>query len=132
MRGPNRTQRCPRAPDRGHALLCAARVPSTVIGMERPTTLERNGHWMMAVWALRVGFAAIATIAVGLVVLTSGGTPWVLAAGVLFWLACAVVIAAGFLLTLHDLPLPRPGFWSMRWTIIRDAVGLRVRSGDAR
>jgi hypothetical protein len=107
-------------------------VPSTVIGMDETITLQRNGHWRMAVWALRVGFVAIATIAVGLIVLSFGGTPWVLAAGVIFWLACAVVIATGFLLTLHDLSTPRPGFWSMRWTIIHDAVGLRVRTGAPR
>ena len=68
----------------------------------------------------------------GAIVLSSGGTPWVLAAGVVFWLACAVVIATGFLLTLHDLPEPRPGFWSMRWMIIHDAVGLKVRTGAPR
>jgi hypothetical protein len=100
--------------------------------MDEPTTLESNGHWKMAVWGLRVGFVAIATILVGVIVLSSGGTPWVLAAGVIFWLACAVVIATGFLLTLRDLPEPRPGFWSMRRTIIRDAVGIRVRTGAPR
>jgi hypothetical protein len=87
---------------------------------------QRSGHWKMAVWALRVGLLAIATIVVGIVVLTSGGTPWILAAGVIFWLVCAVVIATGFLLTLRDLPEPRPGFWSMRLLIIRDAVGIKV------
>ena len=107
----------------------AARVPSTVIGMDEPNELRHNGHWKMAVWALRVGFLAIATIVVGIIVLSSGGTPWVLATGVIFWLACAVAIATGFLLTLHDLPEPRPGFWSMRWMIIHDAVGLTVRTG---
>jgi len=113
-------------------LLCAAWAPSTVLGMDEPATLQHNGHWRTAVWALRVGFVAIATIAVGLIVLSFGGTPWVLASGVIFWLACAVVIATGFLLTLHDLPKPRPGFWTMRWTIIHDAVGLRVRTGVPR
>ena len=100
--------------------------------MDEPTELQRNGHWKIAVWAFRVGLLAIATIVVGAIVLSSGGTPWVLAAGVIFWLVCAVVIATGFLLTLHDLPEPRPGFWSMRWMIIHDAVGLRVRTGVPR
>jgi hypothetical protein len=100
--------------------------------MDETIMLQRNGHWRMAVWALRVGFVAIATIAVGLIVLSFGGTPWVMAVGVIFWLACAVVIATGFLLALHDLSTPRPGFWSMRWTIIHDAVGLRVRTGAPR
>jgi hypothetical protein len=86
----------------------------------------------MAVWALRVGLLAIAMIIVGIIVLSSGGTPWILATGVIFWLACAVAIATGFLLTLHDLPEPRPGFWSMRWMLIHDAVGLRVRTGVPR
>ena len=94
--------------------------------------MQRNGHWKMAVWALRVGLLAIVTILVGVIVLSSGGTPWVLAVGVIFWLACAVVIATGFLLALHDLPEPRPGFWSMRRMIIHDAVGLKVRTGVPR
>jgi hypothetical protein len=97
--------------------------------MDEPTELQRNGHWKMAVWALRVGFVAVATILVGVIVLSTGGTPWVLAAGVIIWLACAVVIATGFLLTLHDLTEPRPGFGSMRWMIIHDAIGLKVRTG---
>ena len=100
--------------------------------MDERTELQRNGHWKTAVWALRVGFVALATILVGAIVLSSGGTPWILAAGVIFWLACAVIIATGFLLTLHDLPEPRPGFWSMRWTIVHDAVGVRVRTGAPR
>ena len=100
--------------------------------MDEPTELQSNGHWKMAVWALRVGLLAVATIVAGLIVLASGGTPWVLAVGVVFWLACAAVIASGFVLTLHDLPEPRPGFWTMRWTIVHDAVGLKVRTGVPR
>ena len=100
--------------------------------MDEPTELQRNGHWKMAVWALRVGFLAVATILVGVVVLATGGTPWVLAAGVILWLACAAVILTGFLQARHDLPEPRPGFWSMRWMIIHDSVGLRVRTGAPR
>jgi hypothetical protein len=103
--------------------------PYTVLGMDEPNELQHNGHWKVAVWALRVGLLAIATIVVGIIVLSFGGTPWVLATGVIFWLACAVVIATGFLLTLHDLPDPRPGFWSMRWMIIHDAIGLEVQTG---
>jgi len=116
----------------GDGPLPAAWFPSTVLGMGKPIELRRNGHWKMAVWALRVGLLAIATIVVGIIVLSSGGTPWVLATGVVFWLAGAVVIATGFLLTLHDLPEPRPGFWSMRWMIIHDAIGLKVRTGVPR
>jgi len=105
---------------------------SSIGGMDEPAELQGNGHWKMAVWALRVGVLAIATIVVGIVVQVFGGTPWVLAVGVVSWLVCAVVIATGFLLTLHDLPETRPGFWSMRWMIIHDALGLRVRTGVPR
>jgi hypothetical protein len=95
--------------------------------MDKPTAMQENGHWKIAVWALRAGLVAIATVVVGLIVLSSGGTPWVLAVGVIGWLACAVLIGTGFLLTLRDLPEPRPGFWSMRWTIIHDAFGFSLR-----
>lgn len=97
--------------------------------MDESAELQQNAHWKMAVWALRVGLVGIATIVVGIIVLSSGGTPWVLAAGVIFWLACAILIATGFVLTLHDLPEPRPGFWSMRSMFIHDAVGLKARTG---
>jgi hypothetical protein len=96
--------------------------------MDEPIAMQKNGHWKMAVWALRMGLLAITTIVVGLIVLSSGGTPWVLAVGVMCWLACAVLIGTGFLLTLRDLPEPRPGFWSMRWMIVHDAVGLSIRT----
>lgn len=96
--------------------------------IDGPIELKRDGHWTMAAWALRIGLFAIATIVVG-IVRSFGGTPWVLATDVISWLACAVLIGTGFLLTLHDLPEPRPGLWSMRWMTIHDAVGLRVRTG---
>jgi hypothetical protein len=76
----------------------------------------------MAVWALRVGYLGVATILVGVIVLISGSTPWVLAAGVILWLACAAVTLTGFLQARNDLPVPRPSFWSMRWMIIHDTV----------
>ena len=93
--------------------------------MDEASELQRNAHWRMAVWALRVGFVAVGTILVGLIVLSSGGTPWVLAAGVIFWLACAVVIATGFLWARHELSEPRPGFWAMRFTLIHDTVSVQ-------
>jgi hypothetical protein len=93
--------------------------------MDEPPELQYIGHWRMAVWALRVGFLAIGAILVGLIVVSFGGTPWVLAIGVIFWLACAVAIATGFLRALHDLPEPRPGFWSMRFMLIHDTVHAR-------
>jgi hypothetical protein len=79
----------------------------------------------MAVWALRVGFFAVAIMLAGVIVLSSGGTPWVLAVGVIFWVVCAAVTLTGFLLARHDLPEPRPGLWSMRFMLIHDTVRAR-------
>ena len=93
--------------------------------MDEPAALRRNAHWGTAVWALRSGGVGLAVIVAGLVVLGTGGTPWVLAAGVLIWLAAVVVTLAGFLWARRDLPEPRPRFWSMRFMLIHDAVRSR-------
>ena len=79
----------------------------------------------MAVWALRAGFAVLVVALVGLVVLWSGSTPWVLAVGVIGWLAAAAVTLTGFIWARHQLPEPRPGFWAMRWMLISDTVHAR-------
>lgn len=89
-------------------------------GVDEPAGLQQNGRWSLAVWALRVGFFGLAIAIVGLVVMLSGSTPWVLAAGAVIWLATAAVTLPGFLLARHELPQPRPGFWSMRFMLIRD------------
>ncbi len=49
----------------------------------------------------------------------------VLAVGVIIWLAAAGVTLTGFLWSRHELPEPRPGFWSMRFMIIHDTVHAR-------
>ena len=90
--------------------------------MEEPTELQHNGHWRMAVWALRVGYAGLAVAIAGLIVRSSGSTPWVLAAGVIIWLAAAAVTLAGVFWSRHELPEPRPGYWSLRFMLIHDTV----------
>ncbi len=90
--------------------------------MDEPQELQDNGHWRMAVWALRVGFVGLAVALAGIIVMASGSTPWVLAVGVIIWLAVAIVALTGFLWARHELPEPRPGFWSMRFMLIRDTV----------
>jgi hypothetical protein len=90
--------------------------------MDEPPELEHNGHWRMAVWALRAGYVGLAVALAGIIVLSSGSTPWVLAAGVLTWLAAAVVTLTGYLWSRHELAEPRPGYWSMRHMLIRDTV----------
>jgi hypothetical protein len=62
---------------------------------------------------------------VGLIVMLSGSTPWVLAVGEISWLAAAAVTLVGFLQARHELPEPRPGYWSMRFMLIRDSVHAR-------
>ena len=100
-------------------------MPPTIRGVDRLAELQEDDHWRMAVWALRFGYLALAVALAGLIVELSGSTPWVLAAGVIGWLAAAVVLAVGFVLALHQLPEPRPGFWSMRRTLIHDTVHAR-------
>ena len=76
----------------------------------------------MAVWALRTGYVALAVALVGLAVLLAGSSPWVLAVGAIAWLAAAAVTLTGFFMARHDLPEPRPGYWSMRLMLIHDTV----------
>ena len=90
--------------------------------MDEPSELQYNEHWRMAVWALRVGYAGLAVAIAGLIVMSLGSTPWVLAIGVFVWLADAAVTLAGFFWSRHELPEPRPGYWSMRSMLIRDTV----------
>lgn len=90
--------------------------------MEEPPELQHNGHWRMAVWALRVGYLALVAAIAGLIVLSSGSTPWILAAGVMIWLAAAAVTLTGFFWARRELPEPRPGYWSMRFMLIHDTV----------
>ena len=79
----------------------------------------------MAVWALRVGNLALVVIVAGLIAMLSGSTPWVLAGGVISWLAAAAVMVTGFLRARQELHEPRPGFWSIRWMLIHDTVHAR-------
>jgi len=92
---------------------------------ERPE-LQDNRHWRMAVWALRTGYVALAVAIVGLIVTLTGSTPWVLAVGVIGWLAAAVVLAVGFLGARHQLAEPRPGFWTIRFMLLHDTVHART------
>jgi hypothetical protein len=57
--------------------------------------------------------------------MSSGSTPWLLAVGVIIWLAAAVVTLTGFFSARHELPEPRPGYWSMRFMLIHDTVHAR-------
>ena len=58
--------------------------------------LQHNGSWRMAVWALRVGYVGLAIAVAGLIALAFGSTPWVVASGVIIWLATVPVTLTGF------------------------------------
>jgi hypothetical protein len=90
--------------------------------MEEPPGLRNNGHWRMAVWALRVGYVGLAVSVAGLILTSLGSMSWVLAVGVIVWLGAAAVTLAGFLWSRHELPRPRPRYWSMRFMLIHDTV----------
>jgi uncharacterized membrane protein YkgB len=79
----------------------------------------------MAVWALRVGYLGLVIGIVGLIVLASGSTSWVLAVGGIIWLAAAVVTVSGVFWARNDLPEPRPGLWPMRFMLIHDTLRAR-------
>ena len=93
--------------------------------MDEPPELQHNGPWRMAVWALRVGYAGLAVAIVGIIVMSTGSPPWILAVGVIVWLCAAAVTLAGFFWARHELPEPRPGYWSMRFMLIGDTVHAR-------
>jgi hypothetical protein len=89
---------------------------------EANSELQHNGHWRMAVWALRVGYLGVAVAIAGLIVLVFGSTSWVLASGVIIWLATVPVTLTGFVWARHELPVPRPRLWSTRLMLIHDSV----------
>ena len=97
--------------------------------MDEPPELQHNGHWRMAVWTLRVGYLGLAVSLAGLIAILAGSTPWVLAVGVICWLAAAAITLTGVLWAQHELPEPRPGFWSMRFMLIHDTVHASSSSG---
>jgi hypothetical protein len=93
--------------------------------MDDPPELEHNRRWRMAVWALRAGYIALIVALAGIIVMVTGSTPWVLAAGVICWLVCVAVTLTGFLRARHELAEPRPGLWSMRLRLIHDSAHAR-------
>jgi hypothetical protein len=90
-------------------------------GVHESTDLRNNRHWRTAVWALRVGYLALAVGIAGLIT----STTWVLAIGVILWLAAAAVTLTGVFRARSELPEPRPGFWPMRWMLLHDTVHAR-------
>jgi hypothetical protein len=93
--------------------------------VDEPRELRQNRYWRIAVWALRVGYLGLIVVLAGVVVLSSGSTPWVLVAGVFIWLGAATITLTGFFRARHELPDPKPGYWPMRWMLLRDTFRSR-------
>ena len=91
-----------------------------------PPELACLPPWRTAVWALRFGYGALAVGLVGLVLVLTGSTPWVLAAGVIGWLVCAAVTVTGVLRAHATAGPERPGLWPMRFMLIADSVHRRA------
>lgn len=91
-----------------------------ICGMDSPSELQDDWHWNIAVWALRVGYIGLGIAIAGLIVVSLGSTPWVLAVGMVAWLCAAALTLVEFLWARHALRAPRPKFWSMRLMLVHD------------
>jgi hypothetical protein len=91
-------------------------------GVGEQPELQHNGHWRMAVRALRLGYIGLVVAAAGLIVTLAGSTPWVLAVGMIIWVGTVPVTLTGFLRARHELSEPRPTLWSMRLMLVHDST----------
>ncbi len=87
--------------------------------------LEDDKLWRTAVWSLRVGYVGLVVAGAGLIAVAFGATPWILAGGMIVWLATVPLTLTGFLSARHALADPRPKLWSMRLRLIHDSVHAR-------
>jgi len=69
-----------------------------------------------------VGYLGLVVAIAGLIALAFGSTPWILAGGVIIWLATVPVTLTAFLSARHELAEPRPRLWTMRLMLIHDSV----------
>jgi hypothetical protein len=90
--------------------------------MDATRALRTSRDWARAVVALRVGYGALAVVAVGLFAVATGRTPWILAVGMVCWLACALTCATLFMRARAAGPEPRPGFLASRTALVHDSV----------
>lgn len=96
--------------------------------MEEGTNLRSSGHWRLAVWGLRVIGAGLAVVAGGIVTLASGSTDTakaIVATGMGVYLVGVGITVAGIILVYRSIPSPRPNFFNLRWSLLRDAVHIR-------
>ena len=89
--------------------------------MDASRDLQHDRRWRTAVWSLRIGYVGLFVAIVGLIVTLAGGTPWILAAGMIVWLVNVVVILIGFFSARSAMAEPRPTLWSMRMALLADS-----------
>ena len=69
-----------------------------------------------------MGYLGLVVAAAGLIVVLVGAAPWVLAVGMVVWLASVPVTLTGFVRARRELPEPPPTFWSMRFMLVHDST----------
>ena len=64
----------------------------------------------------------LAIALIGVIVLSSGSTPWVLAVGVVIWVVMAAVTLVSVFEAQGEISEPRPGLWAIRMMLLADTV----------
>ncbi len=93
--------------------------------VDEPRELGGNSHWRLAVRDLRVSFGALRLGIVGLVTMLAGSARWVLVGGATLWVIGGALTSVEFYWARHQLPEPRPGYWPMRFWLMRDSLHAR-------
>ena len=83
---------------------------------------RRERPWRTAVWALRFDYVALISVIVGVAILASTGSRFLLGAGVVLWLCAAAVSITCVLRTRRSIPEPKPDFWTLRLTLVDDSA----------
>ena len=83
---------------------------------------RRERPWRTAVWALRFGYVALISVIVGVAILASTGSRFLLGAGVVLWLCAAAVSITCVVRTRRSIPEPKPDFWTLRLTLVDDSA----------
>jgi uncharacterized membrane protein HdeD (DUF308 family) len=80
------------------------------------------------VWGVRVMGTGLAVVAAGIVTLAFGSTATakaILAVGIGVYLVGVVITVVGIILVYRNVPPPRPNFFNLRWSLLRDVVHAR-------
>lgn len=92
--------------------------------MDEASRCRTCAHWPWAVWGIRVMFAGLTIVVIGLValLLSADAAREILAVGVGIYLIGVVICVAGIALVYREVPRPRPNFLNLRWALLHDAA----------